>query len=172
MSARPNWLNRAAQGLLGFFDIKSDGQNPAALSLSLSPVLDVRDFYLMPYATALGAPVNVAAVGGALDASGVLTVPQGRVWIVKQALAFTSGAIGAGVTLSGRVAVYDSQGSYVLLGEQSASRTTGQLLTTTIGDPALWFLMTAGMQLGFFCDSLVGGPQQVQIAVRRLEVPA
>lgn len=112
------------RGLLGFLQLKNAGQNPSLLSDLLQPTLDLREWLLETNSES----VFVSGVAFIPAATGVgffslFTVPDGQHWALLDA--FARIAIGAGQTLTHRLAYFDgpsaSSQEFSLSGDPSMS---------------------------------------------------
>ena len=81
MSSRP--IQTQPKGLLGFLQLKNQGQNPAELPDTLQSVLEMRDWYLQTSAEIVGGTPILINAAGTFDA---LTVPFGEWWFVHDVM--------------------------------------------------------------------------------------
>lgn len=81
MTEFSRYLQKSPQGLLSAFDLKVGGQNPDHFGDTVSPAIDVLDFYGAPN---LEFALTTVAIGiGIATATLSLTVPNGKIWNVK-----------------------------------------------------------------------------------------
>jgi len=164
----PAPINRLPLGLLSFLDIKQMGKNPAALGDVLLPVLEMGEFFLGPHVSRRASTgVSVTGVGNfATD----LVVPNGKVWIVRQAVLRSSAVLGAATTIRAAVELTGPDGSYVLNGDQDTA-TVGERLSAVmeLGRP---IIATAGQVYSVQCLSFAGLATTCLILASFLELDA
>jgi hypothetical protein len=91
-------LQKAASGLLSFFELKVDGGNPPNFGEAVTPTVDVMPFYAAANQIAGTATGNVTVQGDTL----ISNIPQGSAWRVRGVgftillAAATAGLDGAG----------------------------------------------------------------------------
>lgn len=148
-------ITRVPVGLLDFLGLKTQGNNPAILSDTVAPILDLSDFYLADRWEIL-VETGLNAVGTA-NVQCVTTVPVGQVWYVKQ-FGVSTAPLGAGQTL--RLQAFAS-----LPGAAAASHLTGaldQAAQATVGEicraSLRGFVATGGTGFGFTPLQNVAGP--------------
>lgn len=76
-------INRVPRGLLGFVDVKAMGKNPARLSDSVAPVLDLTALYMtdgLRQQVEAGAPVDFIVAG---TWQPKYVVPANKIWLVR-----------------------------------------------------------------------------------------
>lgn len=79
-------------GLLGFFQIKNEGRNPASLINQVQPVLEARDWYFQATAEAAITSGTVVAPGLVGVFSLSIPVPNNQYWYVHECRATIGGA--------------------------------------------------------------------------------
>jgi len=77
MSSR---LDKAPDGLLGTFDLKTLGRNPDKFGDTVEPGIDVAEFYLLRSRTCQSSGGAFASLG---TATGTLIVPNAEIWRVN-----------------------------------------------------------------------------------------
>lgn len=100
-------IQRSPSGLLGLFDIKALGQNPASMFETVQPGVDVTPWYL---ARQLQSEGNlVAATASAVDTVVERAVPEGQAWyMVSGACNFGPAVPMEGIRMSFRIRTPDS----------------------------------------------------------------
>lgn len=91
-------LQKAAAGLLSLMELKVDGGNPPEFGNTVTPIIDVAEFYTVPNQLVVTATGNVTANGDAVT----YTVPAGYMLRVRQ--------VGFQVTAGGAIAAADGIG--------------------------------------------------------------
>jgi len=148
-------ITRLPVGLLDFLGTKNDGRNPALLSETVAPTLELADFYLADRWEIL-VETGLNAVGTA-NVSTATVVPVGQVWYVKQ-FGVSTAPLGAGQTL--RLQAFASlpgaaaASHYTGPLDQAAQATVGELCRASLRD----FVATGGTGFGFTPLQNTGGP--------------
>lgn len=89
-------------GWLGYLGIKSGGAQPGTVNPQLITTIDMDRFYTAGARTQL---VKRTAVAGALSFTTMGTVPQGKVWLLESAIAFSEAILGVAANIQGCIAV-------------------------------------------------------------------
>jgi hypothetical protein len=91
-------LARLPQGLLGFLDVRNDGEYPNQLSTVIQPTLEIIEFMNANALEPLIASQNSAAVGG-FGFAGTAQPGAGEYWWVRGALLNAVTAVGENIRL-------------------------------------------------------------------------
>jgi hypothetical protein len=125
----PAIVNRIAPGLLRSLGLQNTGRNPSALSDTIVPMMDLRDWIWTQSELVLQANgVAVAGNGNFLTVGTTCIVPDGEWWYVKNSAAVVAPAAASSVTASVGWRVRDQAGanttvypspSYAIIASQS-----------------------------------------------------
>jgi hypothetical protein len=159
-------INRFPEGLLALLDLKSRGNTPSDLSDVVQPGLDMLPFYELGQQLQWVNANAAAAVGPAVAP---VTVPDGEVWLVRQAT-LTIEAL-AGGTLYGALV---SGPANTFAQYQAIARLPNPWTATAVaqGDVLTWqpqtpFLARSGYVFAARFFSITGGGFTVLTSVQR-----
>lgn len=160
-------INRSPAGLLSFFGIKNTGRNPAALQESLSPTIDLAQWYLGTNSESFAINQNVAAVGF----TQFVSVPETETWAILGCTVNSQAVLGAGVTLRIGGAWARNPNSLVvypltLFGDTA---TTGAVAVSWSAPGDLMFA-PPGASVGVYCSVLVAGPVNCTLNLTRVRM--
>ena len=150
-------INRVPPGLVSLLDVKNYGMNPVQLGDQLNPVLDLGNAYAAANARLLNGTSNAIAAVGTYStpaAGSTFVVPAGQLWIIEKCAVRPTAAIGAGVTCTFALCVYDT-----VLGPPiwaSASKSGAATQVPVVGTDRQ-LIVPAGQGLGFVVEAIAGG---------------
>jgi len=158
-------LQKAASGLLSFFELKVDGGNPDSFSNVVTPVVEVAEFY---DAAVQQVGISVANVTNPGD-SVVATVPAGQAWRVRgvgftlNVAAATTAVDGAGGAVfynpgAGGIPIYELHSIQKITPANAWTLNGGVLLPKP-------FVALPGTQLFFINDRVYSVASAVQLRI-------
>lgn len=162
-------------GLLGFFQLKTFGRNPAELSETLQPSLECFEWYmqaqLRDVVQDLGVPQRaIATTGPWIFSPNQVTVPNGEIWWVEH---FTVRTVALVAGESIRVAplmqrpLFGTVNQFLLGGSSTAI--AGEMAIARADRP---FWAAPGSDLGFFVSAIAtAGAISVQGYLRYVRIP-
>lgn len=159
-------INRQPRGLLNFLGIQNVGRNPGQLGEQLSPVIDLRDWYLQQNTESVALNSSVASLGF----NPFFSVPDTETWAVISTAANSAAALGAGVTFQIGVAWSRPSPTVAVispLSEVGPVATTGAVAVAW-GFPADLIFVPPGAQIGIYCSQLAAGPVSCNLHLVRV----
>lgn len=104
-------LQKAAQGLLGWFNLKTTGRNPPTFGDTVTPVVDIGDSYLVQGELDISQATAIAT-GATTSGNSTLTVPNGKFWrVLAVALQVTPNGADIGIAQDVSVRVLPPAGA-------------------------------------------------------------
>lgn len=152
----PSPIQRLPPGLLSLLGIQTAGQNPQSLSDIITGTIDLGRLYLEGFALPEAAATNAPAAPGFFLVNGPLLLPgPGEILLCNGISATAQAAIGAGVTMSYKLAITQNivGGVFATFGE---TITAGAGAIPATGTTDLIFI-PPGFSPGIYVDSITGG---------------
>jgi len=159
-------INRQPAGLLSFFGIKNTGRNPRDLATTISPTLDLHDWYLSQNSESVVVNSALAALGF----SPFYNVPETETWALLGVAVNSGAALGAGQSLRcGAAWTRPSPTAAVIapLTNLSQTETTGAVAISWSAPEQLVFV-PPGASIGVYTSVLVAGPVSVNLHLTRI----
>lgn len=146
-------ITRYPPGLLDLLGLQSQGDNPRALSDTVSPVVDIGQLYLAS-TQQLVTGSGGGAIAGFNSFGPELEVPVGQVWVVHAFNVSVAAGVGVSGTFGPSLRPGAAGGARMTLSDSrdfAASRTEWKAAASTP------FVMLAGYELGIEIQNLAGG---------------